>query len=85
MIRPEKEIRAKIEDSIKALEDFMKRTDVGPEEFFVVARQATFLTALYWVLNEDVPQTVTKLAVPVLKKMSEMQSKEAEEKAKESK
>ena len=77
-MRSEKEIREKIENSMKALEDFEKRAEVSPEDFFTVARQATFLTALCWVLDEDIPENVKKLAVPILKRMSEAQAKEAE-------
>jgi hypothetical protein len=75
MVRPENEIRAKIADSMKALEDFAKNPDVSPEEFFTVARQATYLTALYWVLGENVPKEVTSLAVPIIKRMSEAHGK----------
>ena len=77
-MRSEKEIREKIANSMLALEDFEKKPEVSPEDFFTVARQATFLTALYWVLNEDIPDNVKKLAVPILKKMSEAQAREAE-------
>jgi hypothetical protein len=77
LIRQEKDIRAKIDDSMKALEDFAKKTDVSPEDFFVVARQATFLTALYWVLGEEIPKSVSALAVPIVKKMGEAQAKAA--------
>ena len=76
MIRSEDEIRSKIQDSMKALEDFVNKEESTPEEFFVVARQATFLTALYWVLNEEVPQSVTSLAVPILKRMAQVQSED---------
>ena len=79
-MKSEKELRDKIEDSLQALKDFAARTDATPEEFFVVARQATFLTALYWVLGENVPQGVTQLAVPIIKKMAEVQQAQAEEK-----
>ena len=75
-MRSEKELRDKIEDSLQALKDFAARTDATPEEFFTVARQATFLTALYWVLNEPVPVGVTQLAVPIIKKMAEVQQAE---------
>ncbi len=78
MMRPEQEIRAKIEDSMKALQEFANKENVEPEDFFTVARQATFMTALYWVLNEDIPDPVKKLAVPILKRMSEAQAAEAE-------
>jgi hypothetical protein len=77
LIRKEADIRAKIQDSMKALEDFAGKTEVEPEDFFTVARQATFLTALYWVLGEDIPDTVKKLAVPIVKKMSAAQVQEA--------
>jgi hypothetical protein len=77
MMRHENEIRAKIADSLKALEDFAKKENVEPEDFFTVARQATFMTALYWVLGEDIPDNVKKLAVPVIKKMGEAQAAEA--------
>ncbi len=78
MIRSETEIRAKIQDSLEALKDFTaKNHQVQPEDFFKVARQATYMTALYWVLNEDVPEEVTKLAVPIVKKMSEAQAQAA--------
>ncbi len=70
-MRSEAEIRDKIKDSMQALTDFTNNPDVTPEEFFTVARQATFLTALYWVLGENVPVEVTKLAVPIIKKMAE--------------
>ena len=72
-MKSEKEIRDKIEDSLQALKDFAARTDATPEEFFTVARQATFLTALYWVLGENVPVGVTQLAVPIIQKMAEVQ------------
>lgn len=75
-MKSEKEIRGKIDDSLQALKDFAARTDATPEEFFTVARQATFLTALYWVLNEPVPVGVTQLAVPIIKKMAEVQQAE---------
>ena len=78
MVRSETEIRDKIADSMKALEDFAGKTDVEPEEFFTVARQATFLTALYWALGENIPDNVKKLAVPIIKKMSETQAKAVE-------
>ena len=78
MMRPENDIRAKIEDSMRSLQDFANKKDVEPEDFFSVARQATFMTALYWVLNEDIPEPVKKLAVPILKKMSEAQAEQAE-------
>lgn len=78
MVRSEQEIRAKIADSMKALEDFAKKENAAPEDFFTVARQATFLTALYWVLGENVPKEVTSLAVPIIKKMGETQAKGAE-------
>ena len=78
MVRTEKEIREKINDSMKALEDFSKKKEVSPEDFFTVARQATYLTALYWSLGEDVPKSVTALAVPIVKRMSEAQAKAAE-------
>ena len=78
MVRSEKEIREKIADSMQALEDFAKKSDAVPEEFFTVARQATYLTALYWVLGENVPKEVTSLAVPIIKKMSEAHAKGAE-------
>ncbi len=74
-MRSEQEIRDKIEDSITALKDFAEKKESSPEEFFTVARQATFLTALFWVLEEPVPVGVTKLAVPIIKKMSETQAK----------
>ncbi len=77
MVRNEAEIRAKIKDSMKALEDFAAKTEVEPEDFFKVARQATYLTALYWVLGEDVPKEVTGLAVPIVKKLGEAQAAEA--------
>ena len=70
--RSEAEIRAKIQDSVNALEDFSKRNDASGEDFFTVARQATYLTALYWVLGEEVPQGVMTLAVPIIKKMAEI-------------
>ena len=75
-MKSEKEIRDKIEDSLQALKDFAARTDATPEEFFTVARQATFLTALYWVLGESVPQGVTQLAVPIIRKMAEVQQEQ---------
>jgi hypothetical protein len=78
MVRSEKEIREKIADSMQALEDFAKKPEVAPEDFFTVARQATYLTALYWVLGENVPKEVTSLAVPIIKKMGESQAKGAE-------
>ncbi len=77
MIRSEAEIRAKIQDSLEALKDFTAKSEVQPEDFFKVARQATYMTALYWVLNEDVPEAVTKLAVPIVKKMGEAQAQAA--------
>lgn len=77
MVRNEAEIRAKIQDSMKALEDFAAKTEVEPEDFFKVARQATYMTALYWALGETVPEEVTKLAVPIAKKMGEAQAAEA--------
>lgn len=77
MVRNEAEIRAKIQDSMKALEDFASKAEVEPEDFFKVARQATYLTALYWVLGENVPEEVTKLAVPIAKKLGEAQAAEA--------
>lgn len=83
MIRTEKEIMDKIENSMEALRDFANKEHVEPEEFFVVARQATFLTALYWVLGENVPKEVTALAVPIAQKMSEAQAADAKAKAAE--
>ncbi len=77
MTRNETEIRAKIQDSLEALRDFTAKSQVQPEDFFKVARQATYMTALYWVLNEDVPEEVTKLAVPIAKKMGEAQAAQA--------
>ncbi len=77
MIRSETEIRAKIQDSLEALKDFTAKSQVQPEDFFKVARQATYMTALYWVLNEDVPEEVTKLAVPIVKRMGEAQAQAA--------
>ncbi len=77
-MRSEKEIREKIANSLQALEDFEKKPEVNPEDFFTVARQATFLTALYWALGENIPENVQKLAVPILKKMSEAQAAEAQ-------
>jgi len=74
-MRSEKEIRAKIEDSIQALKDYVEKKETTPEEFFTVARQATFLTALFWVIEEPIPQAVTQFAVPIIKKMSEAQAK----------
>jgi len=74
LLRSENEIRAKIQDSMKALEEFAGKKEVEPEAFFTVARQATYLTALYWVLGEDVPQSVTTLAVPIIRKMAEIQA-----------
>ena len=74
-MRSEADIRAKIDNSFEALQDFAKRTDATPEDFFIVARQATYMTALYWVLGEEVPEAVTKLAVPIIKKMAEVQGK----------
>jgi hypothetical protein len=74
-MRSEKEIRNKIEDSIQALKDYVEKKDTTPEEFFTVARQATFLTALFWVIEEPIPEAVTKFAVPIIKKMSETQAK----------
>jgi hypothetical protein len=82
MVRTESEIRAKIQDSMKALEDFAAKAEVEPEDFFKVARQATYLTALYWVLGENVPEGVTKLAVPIAKKMGEAQAAAAAKKSK---
>ncbi len=70
-MRTEAEIRDKIQNSLQALKDFTNNPDVTPEEFFVVARQATYLTALYWVLGENVPQEVTTLAVPIIQKMAQ--------------
>ncbi len=78
MMRPEQEIRAKIANSMQALNDFAKKEDVEPEEFFTVARQATFMTALYWVLGEEIPEPVKKLAVPIIKKMGQVQMQAAE-------
>jgi hypothetical protein len=74
MVRTESEIRAKIQDSMKALEEFSNKAEVEPEDFFKVARQATYMTALYWALGENVPEEVTKLAVPIAKKMGEAQA-----------
>lgn len=82
-MKTEKEIHAKIEDSIEALKDFSSKKSVSPEEFFTIARQATFLTALFWVIDEPVPAGVTKLAVPIIQKMTEAQLKSAEEARKE--
>lgn len=79
-MRSEQEIRDKIEDSIQALKDFAEKKESSPEEFFTIARQATFLTALFWVIEEPVPMGVTKLAVPIVKKMSETQAKSAADK-----
>jgi hypothetical protein len=70
-MRSEAEIREKIQNSFQALKDFTNNPDVTPEEFFTVARQATYLTALYWVLNENVPKEVTTLAVPIIQKMAQ--------------
>ena len=70
-MRTEAEIRDKIQNSLQALKDFTNNPDVTPEEFFTVARQATYLTALYWVLNENVPKEVTTLAVPIIQKMAQ--------------
>jgi len=75
LVRTEKEIRDKIKDSMKALEDFAGTKEATPEDFFTVARQATYLTALYWALGEDVPKAVTALAVPIIKRMSEAHAK----------
>ena len=70
-MRSEAEIREKIQNSFQALKDFTNNPDVTPEEFFTVARQATYMTALYWVLDENVPQEVTTLAVPIIQKMAQ--------------
>jgi len=70
-MRSEAEIREKIGNSFKALQDFTNNPDVTPEEFFTVARQATYLTALYWVLDENVPKEVTSLAVPIIQRMAQ--------------
>ena len=70
-MRTEAEIREKIGNSFQALKDFTNNPNVTPEEFFTVARQATYLTALYWVLNENVPPEVTTLAVPIIQKMAQ--------------
>jgi len=75
MVRSEKEIREKIENSMKSLEDFAKDPAATPEDFFTVARQATYMTALYWVLGENIPDNVKKIAVPIVKKMGEVQAK----------
>ncbi len=77
MVKSENEIRAKIQDSLEALKDFTTKSEVEPEDFFKVARQATYMTALYWVLGENVPEGVTKLAVPIVKKMGEAQAQSA--------
>jgi hypothetical protein len=74
-MRPEPEIREKIENSLEALKDFINKEDSTPEEFFTVARQATYLTALYWVLGENLPAEVQHLAVPIIAKMGEVQAK----------
>ena len=70
-MKSEAEIRDKIQNSLQALKDFTNNPDVTPEEFFTVARQATYMTALYWVLGENVPQEVTTLAVPIIQKMAQ--------------
>jgi len=82
-MKTEKEIHAKIEDSIEALKDFSAKKSVNPEEFFTIARQATFLTALFWVIDEPVPPGVTKLAIPIIQKMTAAQIKAAEKAQKE--
>jgi len=81
-MRPEAEIREKIENSLEALRGFIDKEEASPEEFFTVARQATYMTALYWVLDEDLPDEVKKLAVPIIAKMGEAQA-EGEAKLKE--
>jgi hypothetical protein len=40
------------------------------------------MTALYWALGENVPEEVTKLAVPIAKKMGEAQAAAAAKKTK---
>lgn len=82
-MKTEKEIHAKIEDSIEALKDFAAKKEASPEEFFTIARQATFLTALFWVIDEPVPPGVTRFAVPIIQKMTEAQMKSAAEAKKE--
>jgi len=78
LIRTEQEIREKIKNSMDALEDFSKKTEVSPEDFFIVARQATYMTALYWTLGEEIPDKVKKLAVPIVQRMSAAQAMAAQ-------
>jgi|GEM_PF-5475927 len=81
-MKSEKEIRVKIQECMQDVLDFAKMQDVTPEDFFKVARQATYMTALYWALGEEVPKDVTALAVPIVKKMGNVQAEQAGKKGK---